>query len=127
MVISARSPGRSRPMWTAILTGRLAGSPSSHSTASRRSLSRTFLTTVRQSRACTVSPRPRVMNPTIPSPGTGEQHLPKRTRTSSTPRMRTAPSVFLAAFWARGSSRLSASRTAVGASLPSTCWTEVLP
>src|SRR3972149_1672661 len=85
-------------MWTAILTGRLAGSPSSHSTATRRSLSRTFLTTVRQSRACTVSPRPRVMNPTIPSPGTGERHLPKRARTPSQPPMRTGPAVFLAAF-----------------------------
>src|SRR4029453_206789 len=37
VVISARGPGRSLPMYTAILTGRLAGSPPSHSTARRRS------------------------------------------------------------------------------------------
>src|SRR5262245_20771627 len=66
------------------------------------------------------------MKPTMLSPGTGEQHLAKRTRRSSTPLILTAPSGFLATCGAR-SGPLSASWTTDGASLPSTCCTEVLP
>src|SRR5213078_121475 len=66
----------------------------SHSTLMSRSRSRTLLATVRQSRPRTVSPRPRVMKPTIWSPGSGLQHFAKRTSRSSTPRMRTPWSVF---------------------------------
>src|SRR4029453_1318503 len=71
-------------------TGRLVVSPASHSTATSRSRSSTFLATVRQSRAWTVRPRPRVMKPTMLSPGTGAQHLANRTSRSSTPLIRTA-------------------------------------
>ena len=39
----------------------------------------------RQSRACTVMPRPRVTKPTISSPGSGTQQRPKRTITSPWP------------------------------------------
>ena len=68
------------------------------------------------------------MKPTMPSPGTGEQHLANRTRRSSTPLIRTAPSGFLAAFRAGlGSGPSSASWTTAGASLPRTCCTDVLP
>src|SRR5207253_968147 len=92
-VISERSPGRSLPMYTAMRTGRLPGSSTSHSTSINRSRSRTLLATVRQSRACTVSPRPRVMKPTIGSPGSGLQHRANRTSRSSTPRIRTPSAV----------------------------------
>ena len=41
--------------------------------------------------------------------------------------MRTAPSVFRESFWTLASGVVSWSWTVVGASLPSTCWTEDLP
>ena len=113
-------------MYTAMRTGRLPGSSTSHSTLMMRSRSRTLLATVRQSRACTVSPRPRVMKPTIGSPGSGLQHLANRTRRSSTPRIRTPCSVFARAA-AEGRGFSGASSVAFGASLLRSWCTELLP
>src|SRR5262249_45790031 len=84
--IAASRPGRSTQV-TSTRTGRGVPFPSSHWTSIRRcgSVSSTFA----QSCACTVTPRPRVMKPAMASPGSGLQHLPNRTRTSSTPDTRT--------------------------------------
>ena len=89
--MSARRPGRSRPMCTAIFTGSACWSATAHSTVTVRSLSMAPPARFGQSCACTVIPRPRVMKPTIGSPGTGPQHFAKRTSTSSTPLTETPP------------------------------------
>src|SRR5262245_26330387 len=80
--MAARSPGWSTQV-TSTRTGRGVPLPSSHCTSMRRcgSLSNTF----GQSSACTVTPRPRVMNPVMRSPGNGPQHFAKRNSVASTP------------------------------------------
>ena len=55
------------------------------------------LATVAHERRWTVTPLPRVMNPTIGSPGIGWQHLAKRHSRSPTPLTRTAP--VRSSFW----------------------------
>ncbi len=80
--MSARSPGLSEHT-TRSLTGWTAFVPASQFTSTARagSLSRTF----GQSFEWIVTPRPRVMNPTIGSPGTGRQQFPRRTKMLSIP------------------------------------------
>ena len=58
----------------------------SHSTSMRRSRDRLASdAALAQSARCTDTPRPRVTNPTISSPGTGVQHRDNRTIRSSRP------------------------------------------
>ena len=75
---------------------RLGRRATSHSTSIRRLTSRSLMT-VGHDRRWTVTPLPRVMNPTIGSPGIGLQHLAKRTRRSPTPLTRTPP--VRSSFW----------------------------
>src|SRR4029453_13193141 len=84
--IAASSPGRSIQV-TSMRTARGVLLPFSHCTSMRRCGS--VSSTLGQSYECTVTPRPRVMNPAMRSPGSGWQHLPKRTSMSSTPETRT--------------------------------------
>src|SRR2546423_15468172 len=56
----------------------------------RRDTSRSLIT-VGQVERWTVTPLPRVMNPTMGSPGMGWQHLANRTSRSPTPLTRTPP------------------------------------
>ena len=132
-LVSAALADQLRPGLTAhdvVRTGRFAvswaGSSMSHSTFTSRSRSSTLLTTVRQSRAWTVRPRPRVMKPTIWSPGRGLQHFAKRTSRSSTPRIRTPCSVF-GRVPADAFGRSTVSSVAPGAILLSSWCTEALP
>src|SRR6266851_79157 len=73
-----------------IATGYVRVVERSHWTSTKRSLS-ALPFTLEQSARCTVTPRPRVMYPTILSPGTGLQHTPKRMRRSVTPFTFTPP------------------------------------
>src|SRR4051794_22253140 len=72
-LMRARSPLRSS-LITRRFTTRLKSAWASQATSTRRSGSVSIA--LRQPFTCTVTPRPRVMKPTIGSPGTGAQHLP---------------------------------------------------
>src|SRR6185436_12209112 len=70
--MAASSPGRSvQVTWTA--TGRSVFDSSSHETSTRRAGSRS--SAFGQSRVWMTTPCPRLMKPTMSSPGTGVQHL----------------------------------------------------
>src|SRR3989454_10880315 len=75
-LMRARSPLRSS-LITLRFTTRLNSPRTSQATSTRRSGSVSIA--LRHPCTCTVTPRPRVMKPTIGSPGTGAQHLPYRT------------------------------------------------
>ena len=70
---------------TSIDTTNVAGWSWSHSTSMSRSACPTSPAAFAQSVRCTDTPRPRVTNPMISSPGTGVQHRDSRTMTSSRP------------------------------------------
>jgi hypothetical protein len=69
--------------WTA--TTNDVGFPSDHDTSIIRSGSRRSVLTLGQSDRWTLTPCPRVTNPTMPSPGTGVQQRPSFTHTSGSP------------------------------------------
>ena len=71
------------------LDGESARLPGRHSTSILRSASPSSARMLGQSARWTETPRPRVMYPTISSPGTGLQHLEKRTSKSSIPLTKT--------------------------------------
>ena len=71
--ILASRPGRSLAMMRTA-TGRLKSPLTSQVTSTRRSVE--LSSTLSQPAVWTVTPRPRVMKPTMASPGTGLQHLP---------------------------------------------------
>ena len=85
---AASRPGRSSDT-TRTFTLRISPGALSQVTGTRRSGSRWKIFV--QSLAWTVTPRPRVMKPSTESPGTGAQHLAKRTSTFSMPETRTLP------------------------------------
>ena len=84
---AGRSGRRPRRGWR---SDRSAVGSASHSTSMSRLTSRS-LTTVGHAWRWTVTPLPRVMKPTIGSPGIGWQHFAKRTSRSPTPLTRTPP------------------------------------
>ena len=88
-VMSLSNPVRSKAS-TRIAIGYVSVGVDSHSTSISRLTSRSLMT-VGHDRRWTVTPLPRVMNPTIGSPGIGLQHLAKRTSRSPTPLTRTPP------------------------------------
>ena len=69
--------------------------------------------TLWQAAWCTETPEPRVMKPTISSPGTGVQHRASFTRMSGAPRTSTPESLF------RGSGRERVEMGMSGSSSPS--------
>src|SRR3954453_22541819 len=94
-VMSDSKPVRSYAS-TRMAIGYVSVGAGSHSTSMRRLTSRS-LTTVLHVWRWTVTPLPRVMNPTMGSPGIGWQHFAKRTSRSPTPLTRTPP--VLSTFW----------------------------
>ncbi len=132
--ILASRPGLS-PVMTRSETGRFTSAAfASQETSTRRSGS--ISSTLSQPTVCTVTPRPRVMKPTMASPGTGLQHLPQRTSTSSMPLMRTPPvggrratlrKSSVSRLPAEGSSSGGAASFSGGSSCARICWVFALP
>ncbi len=72
-------------MWISTLYSDAADRSPSHCTSMMRFGSFFRSAALGQSARCTLTPRPRVTNPMMSSPGTGLQHLDRRTRMSSRP------------------------------------------
>src|SRR6266567_4559178 len=78
-VISASNPARSRARMVSC-TENVAVLAPPHSTAMRLSVWYMRFCTLGHARVCTATPRPRVIYPTISSPGIGLQHLARFTK-----------------------------------------------